>query len=1117
MNYKEQSGSNPNAGIDEDRDAETQDAKSLLLRLEDVEFDILIVFQKAESGMTLSSVAIQQLADSLSKIDELITKWAYAARFEGKIGRSGILSKVLEIGARLAAYQNKFKKLTRASRGKPDELEEAKHVVDEPVEATSKEEGKQEMKDVDDKEPLSAEETLNFLLEDLRKQAGRLRDMSSDSLSIQTEQQRRGLFHRSKNILLSISNFEQEVNDAYFNSHIESVQQIEFISQAGEIRALVEEVVKFISDKEFENTKHFNESFDGGFLWFLKKLENIDDFSVISYPVTIGTEQFFSATAVLKKYIELERLAKIEQENLTEDTEDKKRYIEVIFDSGARLKQKLLDQEAADFSNKSQIQDLLTAIDNIPRTSADLGISQIADQLPELNNLRTFLVQANDGARQAGLLKHTLNSAMNQKIDEVISRYEEAIARVDNMIKEAKEPVVPNMSLEEIVDELISKGFDPFRSEELSKEVHITRNIELASVFNERKNEVLLDQQQDLARITQKVRAQLYFLDNALSGLTGQATVDRSRVIDAMQGRFQMSRKELIKATTEHPVFGADIVEMVDCIRNTASVPKGHMLVRRNLVMSNGETLFWPKRKRLSQDVRLVREMTVLIKENQFDSNDDEEVFRHIPIGYNPQDPPPISVQPAITYDDLAVEGGREKLTEFLHQRFASKNKLAIEFANLLFNATGEISTVLARLQRRTKTQQHTDNAEVDPVLLLDPLAAAEHRAERNGGNPKDWVLWWLACLEKIPISDTLGKILGSDEERSAAIALARFRNNSAPALEATKSEWEDWYDHDSFGCKLKKNWAEEVKKAIEEGFFENTDLTESLVGRLYPSQTLREKQEEVWMYLSCFFDIDNFAGKIPLLGFDETYFSPLYNLAVLGDTESLGSRGQVEPITNFQTAEKTWGEILEMIFKNVGSKLSTNVIFEQAVVGQKGGLVGKWLSLWSALKIFPGKQMELFEPLTIFFFYQIAQSYKGRGSEALRDLHTNFIQALTDSQQSGGLELISSQIENVKKAITSSDGRSYSQNLAPHAHSVRSRDLHRQEYVHHLYVQKSGKKIPRIYTSNTFFTLKSVFVTLGPRDTYFHDMLNYRKALERPLGRSGSLIASKEAESQTR
>lgn len=800
----------------------------------------------------------------------------------------------------------------------------------------------------------------------------------------------------------------------------------------------------------------------------------------------------------LKKAYDLARqknsLEKTEFESINSEIND---IIERRQEAASRVDRMLSEAQKVAAFNK-EIEPLKQAIEKVPSKREDLSLDDFAEQRKKLLDIQEEL-QTELADKRSALVKKNVPEIDNI-IESVRREADRSLARLDDLIAETEKPPIKDMSFKQVVNELIEESVNPFNWEWWEKQDE-SRHKSLVSAFHDKQHDV-----EKQERIEQKVRAQLYFLDSDLALYTQQATVDRQRLIEYMQGPLQMSRKELIEATTENPDYGEDIKEILNFIQHSASVPEGFMLVNRRVVQRNGEVVYLPKNEpMLTGDLEVKESSIVLIKESQF-SNQDEEVFEHE------------EGQPKITYEDLAGEQGRTKLTNLINAEYGDRPEMARWFANKLFTATDELSVVLARLQRRTKTQAHTNNAEVDPVLLADPLAAATHRAERNGGNQEDWVLWWLACLRKIPITESLGRPLDLYSEKiPIAWALAKFQNKTCPSKDLSdfnnnrdklKSEWRSWFNKD-WGKELNENWCEYLQKAVQEGFLEEKKLTADLPSKLYPSQFLRDKQEELWLYLDCFFDVDEFRNQVPSLGYDDTYFPTPLQMAFLHEDEGESLDEQLSTIDQFRVAENSWSELLETLFQEVGSQLSIGEIAGRFEEGEKGGLISKWLGNWSAAKIFPGKHMDLFEPLTKFFFYQIAQSYKGRGAEATKMLSKAFVDGLEVST-SGGLTVTSDQMEGVVKAIQGSDSEDFSQNLVHHLR--RQRRSERFKYLSKWFEHQVGEELPfagpfdlRLYFSEVLGLSRS------PQIERAADAIKKNRPLPSPLERSGLLKAPKE------
>lgn len=833
-----------------------------------------------------------------------------------------------------------------------------------------------------------------------------------------------------------------------------------------------------------------------------------------------GSSQIEAAIA------QLENLCRIVELRVEQIEEKKKKYLRNKYLSKANelidsLKDRLseLSEEERIIAYRRQLEGLYQAINDVPQARQDLGTS-FREQLQAAREKRRKLKDQKMEAEQQGLLTPR-SDRVESEVKTVLRLYDEALEKINQIISAAESPPVAEMTLQQIADELIRRNWGPFRWEEMKVEPE-SRMRSLVEAFWGRMEAAEDDWEKELDRLVLKVKVQLHFLFSDLSGKTGQATVDRERLLDYMQKQLQIRRSELIVATTMHPEWGEDVKRMLDYVKEVASLEKDFVLISRKIVMREGQRISIPVDEALQEEgdrllkvsKRLVHISELLPAERE---KYDQLMAARVGGDDRHEDDPSFRVyDPNFSYAALAGDQGQRILEEKLNEVFGQASEQARWFARYLFMGTDEITTVLTLLQARTKTQMHTNNAKEDPVLLMDPLSYAEHRAERYGGSSEDWSLWWLAFLEEIPISHRYGKPLGEKEERSAAVALSKFFNKSSPDLSAGDETWANWFESDRWGRELSQNWNGVVQRAIAGNFFDSKEA-EDLVGKLYQSQFLREKQKEIWSYLDAFFDIGEIARQIPLLEYGETYFPSPLQLAYLQDGETIkigdnfvNNHGDVvergnapSVIDQYVVAQDGWQSILVDTFKNMPSNLSLEKIFSELEEGGKGGILSKWFRKWGVMKVFPGGHVERgLAPMTTLFIYRLAQAYRGQGTEARAMFYQKLIETLRTSQ-SGGLSGYSEQIEEITRAVSGKKQGNMSVNLADHKASGRMHQ--RKKYLDGWFEKQTGKKPPR-YISRSL-RIAAPKISRSPLELKYMAILNIQKPLPRPLSRSGELV----------
>lgn len=493
---------------------------------------------------------------------------------------------------------------------------------------------------------------------------------------------------------------------------------------------------------------------------------------------------------------------------------------------------------------------------------------------------------------------------------------------------------VAEMSITELSDFIDNKGIDPFMWNEWKfQPVNRLKDIIerwKAEVFNPTTNfESPTDEARELERIEQKVRIQLTTLDNKGIYETGKASIDRSILYDELANR-QVSRQELLLATTQHPVWGSAVRHMLRWVIETAAVASDS---------------FTPYSSFFDQEM-------------QYDER--------------------------ISYETLSGEGGRDALSGFLTEHFASQAEglwglsdeqfdMAKMFTQLLFTSFNMLDISYRELRKGTKTRAHHKKGgeDIDHGVMQDPFAMIQDML-RYGGAEKHWgVHMWVFFDIDPELIHNLGLRFGADGEHEHVLEMA----------------------------------------------------------------------EKLRQHKSVFYDVEYYLGSVEMPGFCEFVFPDEYSLVTLRECERLRFvnkiyttkadnpsytiddhdnipekwKPNVVPMDLYQVSEMGWQQVVEMTLSDIPVDLSIKDVMDEFEEGKRGGLLNKFLSALGKLKMFPdnplrnmgtypdGERCSLAELLLLDFIWRIFAHFEGNSQDRAK-LWDEIVGALKHSNELGGL-----------------------------------------------------------------------------------------------------------------
>ncbi len=270
-----------------------------------------------------------------------------------------------------------------------------------------------------------------------------------------------------------------------------------------------------------------------------------------------------------------------------------------------------------------------------------------------------------------------------------------------------------NLTLEEVVDELITRQADPFgeyNQSDLRLRDLIVRFDDLTdnSLDSDFRNPA------ELNRIVQKMRASLLFMDVSLKKGRKSATVDRSQIFDTVSPdgtvlkaggltSYKLSRPEFFIGVTYHPEWGETVRNFLEKIIYTSYE-----------VSASGNAAHIISYEKLCSETRG--------RDNLKDWLKDQPGVKEIIIS------PQASVE-------------QRKLEEEENKR----RSLARFFIVETFFSHDMLTDILRMLQRRTKTRGHNPQVpDKDRIWLDDPAAGAVHSAQRATNIKSERMNWFV-------------------------------------------------------------------------------------------------------------------------------------------------------------------------------------------------------------------------------------------------------------------------------------------------------------------------------------------------------------------------------------
>lgn len=500
---------------------------------------------------------------------------------------------------------------------------------------------------------------------------------------------------------------------------------------------------------------------------------------------------------------------------------------------------------------------------------------------------------------------------------------------------------------------------------------------------------------------------------------------------------------------------------------------------------------------------------------------------------------------PGLSYETLSSEDGRPSLGRELQKRFPDYHPMAHRFASLLFTSFDMLTIALRERQKQTMTRGHNGSLDdKDRILLQDPLAAAIHRAQRYGGNEKDWTLWWLLYLKPVPTGHKYGaqgrEVAGRDAD-DGALALNHIR-------EMLILHQEVFYDTSSFVGQIEY-------RGFCESFFPDTWNLVTLYpgtaadperGRAYqPEETVRvmnrlygHNPENGDDYLLEFTgnEVHDYEGRLvaringdrvdiligPKAGrsqyLDEAQVT-LPDGRVIGIKDSVSDRR----ISLYTVAENGWEEVLKLAFEKMNPNLTYKQILEEAKEGGKGGLLAQWLQKAGEAKMFPGNHLrDALTPMLTHFIFRLFSNYAATTKKDRLILFKGVVKALKKTKDSGGLagtEELRGAMDQVlrnlgvpdEKLNTANEDDLTEHDMARSLYYYRDQQVRQnalQHYAQEWYEEEFHEEPP----SRKGEFLPDITDTREERVKEYYSILQGRVAVPQPINRTGSMLQEKEA-----
>lgn len=721
----------------------------------------------------------------------------------------------------------------------------------------------------------------------------------------------------------------------------------------------------------------------------------------------------------------------------------------------ARLKkeQKTFEEQEALAAFNLAVKPLQDAIDAAPT-------SITGQTLQTLTAARDLIQTEYTTASQAGLLDKSASKPqlINEQIDKLMRLYQDARKMLSELMVDIERPKpVEQMTVLEVAEEVHRRNMS---YEDWNDK--IPKSDRDKALLGRFRAEVWSSQLADTdpakhELMIWKIRTGLKRLDNLLEHGRMFASGDITK-LDETLNSTQLTRQELMAATTENPEYGDAIKKALRFVIETAALRPGEAVVMRG------------GRKEVICTRKIRNAAGAVIGTEQYHPSDgtvsdpttEPRILQHIP---------------GMSYDDLAGESGRYTVLPAMIEKAldpatglgialpAGREDLVKELTARLFCSFDMLTISLTEMQKRTKTRSHNGSLEdINRIAMYDPWADAVHGSERYGGRDKYYMLWMTVYGPHLPDG-----VYGDDTDISPGVV-----------------------DSDKhIGDSRKINEAGELAILHQECFFDMDDIADTV--------------EPPGFCESMFPDTYNLL--VLQAGEQIRWGNQLLKENGVSVPANPADASKYKNMDNYFTAVRGWKAYLEKIYGSMPKSLTFSQILEQSTGGAKGGLYGELLGDMIGLaKMFEGPHLrKMLVPTLTHFTKRIFASYVGTGAARV-ELYEGIIKAL---RESGGVKgpYLTPLIEQVITNITGDMGYmgKMDSSLAPVNKDRRKEQ--RRRYLTALWRKDHHGANPPWEVGGFRFGLK---LGMSPEEEKYLAQLNGDEEIELPIGRKGSLIQEK-------
>lgn len=553
------------------------------------------------------------------------------------------------------------------------------------------------------------------------------------------------------------------------------------------------------------------------------------------------------------------------------------------------------------------------------------------DQIDQIKRMHTASGKLNSAAanRDFEELKKELDNRDNESI---LSSADKIQLKREMFAGEIKKNPEDMDQLERIA-ELRSLRTDPFIN--YSKEAKDDRANRIASDFLAHMGDYQkeTDPNRKLEIFSEQVTYVLDLVNTKLDQGKNFGTRPREKLFEVLD-TYNLTRNDLLIATTYHPRWGNAVREFIDTAIKEASyekLPAGSPLKPASKIMLNPDPALG------------------------------------------------IHNREEFSYNLLTSSNGTKYLAAYFEQRMTKPPgmsdpdfKKTKEVAKSLFEVFDMADIVLAQGQRAANgTRNHNNTETMDPIFSTDPIASFVQNWDRYGANLADWRGWFLAMVEDIPSDEYAYEINHDTHKKEKKLVggkpLVTRRNPADQHLYGAAGEADKMRDF------------QKLVRLFLDSYFP-IDILRDERGNLPKLAKFGES------YFPDARDLLKLGEAIPGAGQKEPE-----RLSVLGIKTVEGPNGtsrgtadarEIKNWDQYEIAMTGWKAMLDYTFKSIGTNLTEEQVLESYGSGKKG-LLNDFFSAASKAKTFSPKHLEaFFGPMLTLFCARIIQNFKGEAWE---------------------------------------------------------------------------------------------------------------------------------------